>query len=71
MTKDQLILLLKKYKENKAKLRLEIKEKEKMIEQLKDVGQIYLKSNTIKLNGNIKSNANRKNILYDHNNGQI
>ena len=61
MTKDQLILLLKKYKENKAKLRLEIKEKEKLIEQLKDVGEIYLKSNTIKLNSNIKS----KNSITD------
>ena len=29
MTKEQLILLLKKYKENKSKLRLKLREKER------------------------------------------
>lgn len=40
MTKETLILLLKQYKENKAKLKLKLREKEKLlrrIEQLKDV----------------------------------
>ena len=40
MTKETLILLLKQYKENKAKLKLKLREKEKLlrkIEQLKDI----------------------------------
>lgn len=40
MTKETLIILLKQYKENKAKLKLKLREKEKLlrkIEQLKDV----------------------------------
>ena len=40
MTKETLIILLKQYKENKAKLKLKLREKEKLlknIEQLKDI----------------------------------
>ena len=40
MTKEQLILLLKNYKENKAKLKLKLRKKENIlrkIEKLKDI----------------------------------
>lgn len=62
MTKEQLILLLKNYKENKAKLKLKLREKESIlqkIESLKNVSTLSVTS--YEENSDIHS----KNIISD------
>lgn len=61
MTKDQLILLLKKYKENKSKLRLKLREKEKKLRQLEAIKEAELKSGDNDVNSGIHS----KNSISD------
>lgn len=61
MTKDQLILLLKKYKENKAKLKLKLRDKERILRQLESIEEVDLKSSATEINGDIRS----KNSISD------
>lgn len=61
MTKDQLILLLKKYKENKSRLRLKLKEKEKKLRALEKIQEQELKSSYNDINSAIRS----KNSISD------
>ncbi len=61
MTKEQLITLLKKYKENKAKLKLKLRDKERMLRQLETIKEIKLKSSVIEINSDIHS----KNSISD------
>ena len=61
MTKQQLILLLKQYKENKARLKLKLREKERILRQLESIKEIDLKTSNLELNSDIRS----KNSISD------
>ncbi len=61
MTKQQLILLLKQYKENKAKLKLKLRDKEKKLRQLESIKEVELKTSNLELNSDIRS----KNSISD------
>ena len=61
MTKDQLILLLKKYKENKARYKLKLREKERILKQLEEIREVKVKSSATQINGDIRS----KNSISD------
>ncbi len=61
MSKDQLIMLLKKYKENKARLRLKLRDKERILRQLDSIKEIELKSSVAEINSDIHS----KNSISD------
>lgn len=61
MTKELLILLFKKYKENKASLKLKLREKEKILRKLEEIKEVELKSNVTEINGDIHS----KNSISD------
>ena len=61
MTKDQLILLLRKYKENKSRLRLKLREKERILRQLEIIKESELKSGDNDINSGIRS----KNSISD------
>lgn len=55
MTKEQLILLLRKYKENKSKLRLKLREKERKLRDLERIKEAELKSGENDVNSGIRS----------------
>ena len=55
MKKEQLILLLKQYKENNAKLKLRLREKEALLRKLEHLKEVDVSSSTIELNGDIHS----------------
>lgn len=61
MTKDQLILLLKQYKENKARLKLKLRDKERILRQLESIKEVELKSSATEINSDIRS----KNSISD------
>ena len=61
MTKDQLILLLRKYKENKSKLRLKLREKERKLRDLEKIQEAEIKSGENDINSGIRS----KNSISD------
>ena len=61
MTKDQLILLLKNYKENKAKLKLKLREKESILRSLEEIKKVTLSVTAYGENSDIHS----KNIITD------
>ena len=61
MTKQQLILLLKQYKENKARLKLKLREKERILRQLESIKEVVLKSSSTEINSDIRS----KNSISD------
>lgn len=55
MKKEQLILLLKQYKENNAKLKLRLREKEALLRKLEHLKEIDVSSSPVKLNEDIHS----------------
>lgn len=55
MKKEQLILLLKQYKENNAKLKLRLRDKEALLRKLEHLKEIDVSSSPVKLNGDIHS----------------
>lgn len=55
MTREQLITLLKRYKENKSKLRLKLREKEKLLRQLESIKEAEIKSGDNDVNSSIRS----------------
>lgn len=61
MTKEQLILLLKNYKENKAKLRLKLKDKEKLLRKIEQLEDIDVSAVKTEINNDIHS----KNSISD------
>lgn len=61
MNKSELILLLKNYKENKAKLKLKLREKEKILRQLEEIKETNLKVTSFEINSDIHS----KNSISD------
>ena len=61
MSKEELILLLKRYKENKAKLKFKLKEKEKILRQLENIEEVELSPNILEINSDIHS----KNSISD------
>lgn len=61
MTKDQLILLLKNYKENRAKLKLKLREKESILRKLESLKNVSLSVTSYENNSDIHS----KNIITD------
>ena len=61
MTKEQLILLLKKYKENKAKLKLKLKEKERLIRKIEQLKEVSISAVRTEINNDIHS----KNSISD------
>jgi len=61
MTKEQLILLLKNYKENKAKLKLKLREKESILRKIESLKNVSLSVTSYEENSNIHS----KNIITD------
>lgn len=61
MTKEQLILLLKRYKENKAKIKLKLREKERILRDLESIKEVELKSSSNEINSDIRS----KNSISD------
>ena len=61
MTKQQLILLLKQYKEDRARLKLKLREKERILRQLESIKEINLKTSSLELNSDIRS----KNSISD------
>ena len=61
MTKEQLILLLKKYKENKSRLRLKLREKERLLRQLESIKEAEPKPGDTDINSGIRS----KNSISD------
>lgn len=61
MTKEQLILLLKKYKENKAKLKLKLREKENILRKIEKLRYITLSVTSYEDNSDIHS----KNTISD------
>lgn len=61
MTKEQLILLLKNYKENKAKLKLKLKDKEKLLKKIEQLKEIDLSAIKTEINNDIHS----KNSISD------
>lgn len=61
MTKEQLILLLKNYKENKAKLKLKLREKESILRKIENLKNVTLSVTSYEENSDIHS----KNIITD------
>lgn len=61
MTKEQLILLLKKYKENKAKLKLKLKEKERLLRKIEQLKDVTISAVSTEINNDIHS----KNSISD------
>ena len=61
MTKDQLILLLKNYKENRAKLKLKLREKESILRRIESLKNVSLSVTSYENNSDIHS----KNIITD------
>lgn len=61
INKQQLILLLKQYKENKAKIKLKLREKERILRQLENMNETELKTNATEINSDIRS----KNSISD------
>ncbi len=61
MTKEQLILLLKNYKENKAKLKLKLREKESILRKIESLKNVSLSVTSYEENSDIHS----KNIISD------
>lgn len=61
MTKEQLILLLKNYKENKAKLKLKLREKESILRKIESLKNVTLSVTSYEENSDIHS----KNIITD------
>lgn len=61
MTKEQLILLLKKYKENKVKLKLKLKEKERLIRKIEQLKEVNITAVRTEINNDIHS----KNSISD------
>lgn len=55
MKKEQLILLLKQYKENNAKLKLRLREKESLLRKLEYLKEVDVSSSPTELNGDIHS----------------
>ena len=55
MKKEQLILLLKQYKENNAKLKLRLREKEVLLRKLEHLKEVDVSSSSIEINGDIHS----------------
>lgn len=55
MKKEQLILLLKQYKENNAKLKLRLREKEMLLRKLEHLKEIDVSSSPVEINGDIHS----------------
>ena len=55
MTREQLITLLKRYKENKARLRLKLREKERILRQLESIKEAEEKVNNKDINSSIRS----------------
>lgn len=55
MKKEQLILLLKQYKENNAKLKLRLRDKESLLRKLEHLKEVDVSSSPIELNGDIHS----------------
>lgn len=55
MKKEQLILLLKQYKENNAKLKLRLREKEALLRKLEHLKEVDASSSSTELNGDIHS----------------
>lgn len=61
MTKEQLVVLLKRYKENKAKLKLKLKEKERVIRKIEQVKEVSISAVRTEINNDIHS----KNSISD------
>lgn len=61
MNKDELILLLKKYKENKAKLKLKLREKEGLLRRIESIKDITISASSTGINNDIHS----KNAISD------
>ena len=61
MSKDELILLLKRYKENKAKLKLKLRDKESILRKIESIKEINLKASITGINNDIHS----KNSISD------
>lgn len=61
MTKEMLILLLKQYKENKAKLKLKLREKEKLLRKIEQLKEVRISTVRTEINNDIHS----KNSISD------
>lgn len=61
MTKEMLILLLKQYKENKAKLKLKLREKEKLLRKIEQLKEVRISIVRTEINNDIHS----KNSISD------
>lgn len=61
MTKEQLVVLLKRYKENKAKLKLKLKEKERVIRKIEQLKEVSISAVRTEINNDIHS----KNSISD------
>ena len=61
MTKETLILLLKQYKENKAKLKLKLREKEKLLRKIEQLKDVTISTSSTEINNDIHS----KNSISD------
>lgn len=61
MTKETLILLLKQYKENKAKLKLKLREKEKLLRRIEQLKDVTISAVSTEINNDIHS----KNSISD------
>lgn len=61
MTKEQLVVLLKRYKENKAKLKLKLKEKERLIRKIEQLKEVSISAVRTEINNDIHS----KNSISD------
>lgn len=61
MQKEQLILLLKNYKENKARLKLKLRERENILQKIESLKNVSLSATSYKENGYIHS----KNTISD------
>jgi len=55
MNKEDLILLLKRYKENKAKLKLKLRDKENILRQIESIAEIDLSATSLGINSDIHS----------------
>ena len=53
MTKETLIILLKQYKENKAKLKLKLRDKEKLLRKLEQLKDISISTAKTEINNDI------------------
>ena len=61
MTKETLIILLKQYKENIAKLKLKLKEKEKLLRKIEQLKDVTISAVSTEINNDIHS----KNSITD------